>query len=466
VPERADEVVEAALAAGRRASAVVDSIGRVGDERGPAAASAQDALVRVAGRRCERDVVADDAFAAEPLWQAGVLSPRDVVAEPGCASDAGDQNAGPAGSDLVLAGYLASARDRVLVLRNTTRSAIDLQAGNYQLDLSFPGMAEAGRRIPLSGRVEPGAAFVVAGRGATAAWRERADQVVAGGLLAPGDAVVLRRGLETDGCDCSVASVAGVANGLGPAGRDWIAQQAGLAAGAAPLQVADRIGQVRPESFARADWRSPIAGIPLQLARDAGACDAARSIDGPFVLGRPWRMSDSGAHAAASCATTPGALLLARIEAWAPASEGEASARAIHVFNGTSADVDLATEGYVVEVFAGGAREPARVIPLDGKLARGDSLLLASNGAPQAIRRDARALSDDLALRDLDAVVLRRIATGVGGICRAAVYAAAAIVGEPPIVIAAAPDGFPEGEPRTDESAIDPDRGGDVASPN
>ncbi len=477
VPERADEVVEAALAAGRRASAVVDSLGRIGDERGPAATldgalqsapegAPEGVLVRVDARRCERDVVADDAFAPEPLWRAGALSPDDLDIAPGCAIDADDQDQGEAGSDLALAGYVASAGDRVLVLRNTTRSPIDLTAGNYQLELSFPGMAQAGRRIALSGRVEPGAAFVVAGRGTASAWRERADQIVAGGLLAPGDAVVLRRGLERDGCECSVASVAGAANGLGPAGRDWLAQQAGVGAGAAPMQIADRVGQVRPETFARADWRSPIAATPLQLAREYGVCDAPRSIDGPFIPGASWRAADSGAYAAAVCATTPATLLLARMDAWAPPVEGEAPARAVQVFNGTGMDVDLAAEGYVLEVFADGAREPARVIPLSGKLAQGDSLLVASNGVPEAIQRDARTVSDDLAQRGLDAVVLRRIASGVGGICRADVYAAAAEVGAPPIVIAAAPEALPEGEPRTDESPIDPDRGGDVASPN
>ena len=477
VPERADEVVEAALAAGRRASAVVDSLGRIGDDRGPAATSKgaiesaleralDGALVRVDARRCERDVVADDAFAPEPLWRAGTLSPDDLGVEPGCASDAGDRDQDGAGSDLALAGYVASSGDRVLVLRNTTRSPIDLAAGNYLLELSFPGVAPAGRRIALGGRVEPGAAFVVAGRGVAAAWRERADQIVAGGLLAPGDAVVLRRGLERDGCECSVASVAGAANGLGPAGADWLAQQAGIGAAAAPMQIADRIGQVRPETFARADWRSPIAATPLQLARVRGACDAPRSVDGPFMPGAPWQAADSGTYAAAVCASTPATLLLARIDAWAPPADGEAPARAVQVFNGTGVDVDLAAEGYVLELFADGAREPARVIPLSGKLVQGESFLVASNGVPATIQRDARALSDDLAQRALDAVVLRRIATGVGGICRADVYAAAAEVGAPPIVIAAAPEALPEGEPRTDESPIDPDRGGDVASPN
>ncbi len=117
-------------------------------------------------------------------------------------------------------------------------------------------------------------------------------------------------------------------------------------------------------------------------------------------------------------------------------------------------------------VYAGGAREPARVVPLEGTLAPGATLVLASPDAPDAVRDAAGIVSGDLGVASLDALVLRRLATGAGGVCRAAVYAAAREVGAPPIVIAAAPDDAPGGEPRTDESPIDPDRGGDVASPN
>jgi hypothetical protein len=455
VPERADEVLQAALDARRRAAAVVDSIGRIGDAQGPAQ-GADSALLRDPARRCERDTSPEDAFAPGAAWIAGELSPPPRA---GGRCDEADEAA--RADDLVLAGWLARDGDRALVLFNGTGRAIDLGDGNYQLELAFPGRDAAGRRVPLVGVVPAGGWHVVVGRGSSPAWLARADQVVAGGLLAADDAVLLRRGLERDGCECSTAAVAGAANGLGGAGADWLAAQSGE--GPQRL-VADRVGQVRPEPFDPAAWRAPLAGAPLRLARSDPRCAAGIRPEAPFDTGSDWR--DLALAAPPRCEVTPGQVLLSGFEAFPPARADAPPARLASLFNATGRAVDLARDGYVLEIYAGGVREPARVVPLDGTLAPGASLSLASPGAPAAVRESVALVTGDLAVASLDALVLRRLATGAGGICRAAVYAAAREVGAPPIVIAAAPDDLPDGEPRTDESPIDPDRGGDVASPN
>ena len=455
-PDRADEVLQAALDAGRRAAAVVDSLGRLGDPRGPAQ-GAPAALVREAARRCERDTVPEDAFAPGAAWVAGepVLPPRGGGAR--CADDGRAARA----DDLTLAGWLARDGDRALLLFNGTDAPIDLAAGNYQVELAFPGRDAAGRRIPLAGVVPAGGWHVVVGRGSSAPWLERADQVVAGGLLSPADAVLLRRGLDRDGCDCATAAVAGTANGLGGAGLAWLEAQGG---DGPQRLVADRVGQVRPETFDAAAWTAPLAGAPLRLARADPRCAAGTRPEAPFAAGTDWR--DLAQAAPPRCEVTPGHVLLSAFESFPATREGAAPARLAAVFNATGAAVDLARDGYVLEVYAGGTREPARVVPLEGTLAPGATLALASPDAPDAVRAAAAIVTGDLGLPALDALVLRRLATGAGGICRAAVYAAAREVGAPPIVIAAAPDDLPGGEPRTDESPIDPDRGGDVASPN
>lgn len=454
-PERADEVLQAALDARRRAQAVVDSIGRLGDVRGPG--QGRDlALLRDPARRCERDTAPEDVFAPGASWIAGEPAPP-----PRAGGRCDEADAAARADDLVLAGWLAREGDRAVVLFNGTGAAIDLGAGNYQLELAFPGRDVAGRRVPLAGVVPAGGWHVVAARGSSPAWLARADQVVAGGLLAADDAVLLRRGLDRDGCECSTAAVAGTANGLGGAGSDWLAVQSGE--GAQRL-VADRIGQVRPEPFDPAAWRAPLDGAPLRLARTDPRCAAGVRPEAPFETGADWR--DLALAAPPRCAVTPGQVLLSGFEAFPPSREGAAPARLASLFNATGRAVDLARDGYVLEVYAGGAREPARVVPLEGTLAPGAGLSLASPGAPAAVRESVAVVTGDLGLAALDALVLRRLATGAGGICRAAVYAAAREVGAPPIVIAAAPDDLPDGEPRTDESPIDPDRGGDVASPN
>jgi hypothetical protein len=456
-PERADEVLQAALDASRRAAAVVDSIGRLGDPRGPAQ-GAPAGLVRDAARRCERDAVPEDAFAPGAAWLAAEAAPPPRAAGR-CQDDDDDDDA--RADDLVIERWTARDGDRALALFNGTGEAIDLGAGNYQLELAFPGRDATARRIPLSGVVPAGGWHVVVGRGSAARWLERADQVVAGGLMSPNDAVLLRRGLERDGCDCATAAVAGTANGLGGAGADWLAAQAG---DGPQRLVADRVGQVRPETFDPAAWQAPLASAPLRLSRADPRCTAGTRPEAPFATGTDWR--DLALAAPPRCEVTPGNVLLSAFESFPPAREGAAPARVAAVFNATGAAVDLARDGYVLEVFAFGSREPARVVPLEGTLAPGAALAVASPDAPDAVRDAAAIVSADLALASLDAVVLRRLASGAGGVCRAAVYAAAREVGSPPIVIAAAPDDRGEGEPRTDESPLDPDRGGDVASPN
>lgn len=463
-PDRADEVLEAALHAGRRAGAVVDALGEIGSEQGPGAGTAKS-LVRVPERRCERDAAADDRFELGQLWQAASLDP-DGLSPRACEDGRGnDDEERDDASDLALAGYVASRGDHVLVLHNGTDRAVDLPTSNYQVELFFPGRREAGRRVPLVGTVAPGAYHVVAGREAADPWLARADQVVAGGLLVQSEAVVLRRGLDRDGCECAVAGVAGTVNGLGPAGRDWLAEQAGAGR---DLATADRVGQVRPETFAADQWRSPLAPAPLALGRVPGECIAERRPEAPFVLGTPWQETLAPVVPADRCAATPTSVLLASIQAW-PAPEAQQDlppARSVRLFNGTSAPVDLAREGYVLEVYAEGSRDPARVVKLEGEIPRGGSVSVVSQRVPEPERAGAIEVTEDLALRQLDAVVLRRIATSAGGVCRADVYAASVEVGLPPIVIAANPDPLAEGEPRTDESPIDPDRGGDVVSPN
>lgn len=454
-PDRADEILQAALDASRRAAAVVDSIGRLGDARGPGQ-GALASLLRDPARRCERDTDPEDAFAPGAAWITGDLSPPPRA---GGRCDEDDPDARAA--DLVLAGWLARDGDRVVVLFNGTAASIDLDAGNYQLELAFPGRNVAGRRVPLAGIVPAGGWHVVVGRGSSPAWLARADQVVTGGLLAADDAVLLRRGLERDGCDCSTAAVAGTANGLGGAGAGWLETQA---ADSPQRQVADRVGQVRPEPFDPAAWQAPLAAAPLRLVRTDPRCQAGIRPEAPFDIGTDWR--DVAWAAPPRCEVTPGRLLLSGFEAFPPARQGAPPARLASVFNATGAPVDLARDGYVLEVYAGGAREPARVVPLEGTLAPGAWLALASPEVPAPVRDAAALVTGDLAVDSLDALVLRRLAAGAGGICRAAVYAAAREVGTPPIVIAAAPDDLPDGEPRTDESPIDPDRGGDVASPN
>jgi hypothetical protein len=260
--------------------------------------------------------------------------------------------------------------------------------------------------------------------------------------------------------------VAGAVNGLGPErGRAWLDEQAAAATGSPRLTTADRVGQVRPEDTALDEWQPPLAAAPLALGRVAGACAAERRAEAPFSIASPWAADTASAAFQSRCDATPTALLLARLEAWEGEDARQTPQRAVQIANATGARIDLERDGYVLEVYAEGEREPARIVPLKGELAHGATLKVATSDAPPEAR-DQALIADDLTAPRLDAVVLRRLAAGAGGMCRNDVYAAVVEVGTPPIVmLPLQPIGI-DGEPRTDESPIDPDRGGDLASPN
>ncbi len=461
-PERTDDVIAAALLASRRAEAVVDSLGQVGAPTGPGALG--ESLVRVPERRCARDATADDAFQLGQLWQTGATDPGALTREERRCVDNDDDKKSD-NDDLSLSSYLASADDRALVLYNGTDKAIDLASAQYQVDLYFPESNDPGRRVALTGRVEPGAYYVVAGRGAEPAWLERADQVVASKLLTPSEAVVLRRGIARDGCDCAQATVAGTVNGLGPAAKQWIEDQNDE--GERRLVTADSVGGVRPETQPLDQWQGPLAAAPLQLAREAQACDADRRPEDNFQFATPWQvLADGQSPAAPRCAITPVDVLLAGYRAWTPPEQGQPAPRAVALVNATGNKIDLARDGYVLEVYAAGQRNPKHVLKLEGEVAAGAQFAVATRDVaaeqlPSAVQR-----SQDLAENQLDAVVLRRLATRSDQVCPLDVFAAARVVGSGPVVIAAGPPSLNDGEPRSDELPIDPDRGGDLASPN
>ncbi|HSJ33550.1 MAG TPA: lamin tail domain-containing protein, partial [Acidimicrobiia bacterium] len=92
--------------------------------------------------------------------------------------------------------------------------------------------------------------------------------------------------------------------------------------------------------------------------------------------------------------------------------EGSSFNKAIEIYNGTGAEVDLST--YVLELYSNGSATPSQALTLSGTLADGDVLVLANPSADQAILDVADVLDntvinfngdDALALHDNGTVV-------------------------------------------------------------
>ncbi len=470
LPERAEQILAAALDANRRASGIVDSIGQVGSIRGPLGA-AGGGLHRRDDQRCSADTNPGDAFDPATHWQEGGLAlgdlPRtraEACAAPSDNSDTDIAGTDTAGTDhqaqLLIDGYQSGPGQHALVLFNGGRRTVDLGSENYQLELYFPGVKGPGRRLPLTGSVPAGGLFLVAGDSVDARVKARADLLLPSILLEPSEALVLRRGLEDAGCGCAQLTVAGTLNGLGEGSEAWRQKQ--VEAGQIGRRlVADSVGQIGPQDAALSGWHSPLATVPLALARKTDACVADINVADAFVDG-DWQRDQ--AEAAPGCRQGSGAVLISGYRAGREATS-EPVWRVLDLWNDTGAAIDLGEQGYLVEVYGQGEHEASRVIPLSGTLAPASRFRVAADSAPTSIRDQANAVSPDLAVEHVDALVLKRLAVRDHGQCDVDVYTALRELRAPVPLVPQVLREYP-GEPRPDESVTDPNRGGEIASPN
>lgn len=88
--------------------------------------------------------------------------------------------------------------------------------------------------------------------------------------------------------------------------------------------------------------------------------------------------------------------------------EGSSNNKALEIYNGTGAPVDLGTGAYDVQVFANGATTATSTITLTGTVANGDAFVLANSSAVAAVLGQADQQSGSANWNGDDAVVLRK----------------------------------------------------------
>jgi hypothetical protein len=246
-------------------------------------------------------------------------------------------------------------------------------------------------------------------------------------------------------CDCAVPVFAAVANGLGERSQAWI-------------EAEQRIDDLRRDGGRVIDVVSdPDAadGDEAQrfLALGSVATEESADCRAPLVT-----MGASEQQAIPRCRAfaTPD-LAIARYRGTA------AQKRAVELRGDGENDVDLAANAVVLDLYVEGKERPERRIALTGVLPKDGRFVVSTEEPPPGFAATIDQESDELGLPQVDAVVLRQLneertcATALAGVARR--------YPEAPIPIAAPPEPI-VGEPRTDESNIDPNRGGDVASPN
>ena len=107
-----------------------------------------------------------------------------------------------------------------------------------------------------------------------------------------------------------------------------------------------------------------------------------------------------GTHAV-TCGTTTDLLISEYVE-------GSSNNKAIEIYNGTGAAVNLGAEGYKVEIYFNGNTTAGQSIGLSGTLSEGDVYVLANPSADATILAAADQVSGGVLFNGDDAVVLRK----------------------------------------------------------
>src|SRR6476659_6846503 len=111
---------------------------------------------------------------------------------------------------------------------------------------------------------------------------------------------------------------------------------------------------------------------------------------------------------ACALAGAPGALAAPSDLFFSEYVEGSSNNKALEIFNGTGASIDLAAQGYSVQMYFNGSATAGLTINLSGTVAAGDVYLMAQSSAAPTILAQADQTNGAGWFNGDDAVVLRK----------------------------------------------------------
>ncbi len=169
--------------------------------------------------------------------------------------------------------------------------------------------------------------------------------------------------------------------------------------------VVDAIGEVGYDPGS--EWGSGLISTKDNtIRRESSVCQGDADETDPFDPSSEWdgfakdTFDGLGSHSV-TCGTGSGLFFSEYVE-------GSSYNKAVEIYNGTGAAVNLGAEGYAVEIYFNGNSSPGRTIPLEGTLADGGVFVLAHPSADPVILAVADQISSGVLFNGDDAVVLRK----------------------------------------------------------
>jgi predicted extracellular nuclease len=268
-----------------------------------------------------------------------------------------------AADDLFFSEYVeGSSNNKALEIYNGTGAAVNLTG--YTVEFYFNGGTAVGNTIALSGTLASDDVFVLADNDASAPILALADLINSGNFYNGDDAIVLRR------------------NGA----------------------IIDAIGQIGFDPGT--EWGTGLVSTQDNtIRRKSGSCAGDTDASNAFDPTVQWdgfsqdTFAGLGSHTG-GCRTLATDLFLSEYV------EGSSNNKAIEIFNGTGAAVNLT--GYTLEFYFNGGTAVGNTITLSGTVADLDVFVVADNDASAPILALADQINSGNFYNGDDAIVLRR----------------------------------------------------------
>lgn len=490
VPDQTEDMIDAVIVAKNRAARTVDSIGQIGiipENRfwGNSQIKTKNTnLVRNTGI-CKGDHDEHDAFEPGETWGNSNRPSTNPVftanKELGkhkliCKQEDNKEEENK-DQKIIISQYIeGQGNNQALELYNGSNKTVDLLLNNYQLELYFHGYDFPGEVIQLKGIIEPQTTFVISDANAAADITNSANQKVNGLVFKGADAVVLKSGIDTSPCECSVSTVASAINGIdknnnnqkpmSQTKKDFIKRiEQHYENTNIQTTIIDSIGQILVKDGNNNKQDKPIVENKT-LRRMESICKGDRIEMDDFVITTEWQsfasdnFLDSGNFNKKDCLATRKDLLLSEF------IEGTDNNAMIEIYNGTDRSIDFSNEKYFLEIYKDDDNKPDQKIFLQGQIKNNGVFVIAHNDAEKSLIDISQQVTGKLDLENARAVVLKKVVLPAYQACYTDIAIWLVKNKYKDITYTLTPFLDPGTGPTSDDDPRDGDDGGEIASPN